>query len=168
MSFGPVSVSGHGQARPETPYEKGERTESRGAERAIRAAGVLVSVFAAAVTGVAELCLTPLRIGGVPIGVAVLLAAVANWTICWFAVTATGSRWAIGPPWVLWTIFMLFAAGVRTTEGDYLLSGNDWIALVMILVGSLSFAIYSYRAILRRHVVSDGHRPAELRDTPPP
>jgi hypothetical protein len=56
----------------------------------------------------------------------------------------------MGLPWALWTLFMLFAAGVRTTEGDYLLGGNDWVALVMILVGSLSFAVFSYRAILRR------------------
>jgi hypothetical protein len=45
---------------------------------------------------------------------------------------------------------MLFAAGVRTSEGDYLLGGDNWVALLMILVGSLSYAVYSYRMILRR------------------
>jgi len=38
---------------------------------------------------------------------------------------------------------------VRTHEGDYLLGGDDWVALVMILAGSLSFAIYAYRTILK-------------------
>ena len=45
---------------------------------------------------------------------------------------------------------MLVAAEVRTNEGDYLLVGGDWVALVMVLVGSLTFAVYAYRVILRR------------------
>ena len=44
------------------------------------------------------------------------------------------------------TIF--FAAGVRTDEGDYLLAGDNWVGLLMILAGSLSFALYAYRMIL--------------------
>ncbi len=127
-----------------------ERRESATAELAVRVGGVVVVVVATVVTAVAELYLTPLRVGGVPIGVAILFAAVANWALAWFALFTTGRRWAMGLPWALWTLFMLFAAGVRTTEGDYLLGGNDWVALVMILVGSLSFAVFSYRAILRR------------------
>ena len=88
--------------------------------------------------------------GGPLLGVSILLAVAANYGIAWFAVTTTGRRWAMGPPWAFWTVLMLFAAGVRTTEGDYLLSGDDWPALVMILVGSLTFAVYSYRMILKR------------------
>jgi hypothetical protein len=127
-----------------------ERTPSAAAEVAVRAGGVVVVVLATVVTAVAELYLTPLRVGGVPIGVAIPFAAAANWGLAWFALTTTGRRWAMGLPWALWTVIMLFAAGVRTTEGDYLLGGNDWVALVMILVGSLAFAVYSYRVILRR------------------
>jgi hypothetical protein len=135
-------------AEAETPVEE-KRPDPRLAP-VLLAAGLLVSIVATVVTAVAELYLTPLRLGGVPIGVAVLFAAVANWGLGWFAVTTTGRRWALAPPWALWTIIMLFAAGVRTREGDYLLSGNDWIALVMILVGSLSFAVFAYRLILTR------------------
>jgi len=150
----------------ETPPEH-EHKQHVAVDRAVRAAGVLISILAAVVTAVAELYLTPLRIGGVPIGVAVLFAAAANWSICWFALTTTERRWALAPPWVVWTVFMLVATGVRTTEGDYLLGGDDWIALVMILVGSLTFAAYTYQAILRPAVVRSGSRPAELRDQPP-
>jgi hypothetical protein len=107
-------------------------------------------ILATVVTAVAEFYLTPLRLGGVPLGVAIVFAAVANWGLGWFAVTTTGRRGALAAPWALWTVIMLFAAGVRTREGDYLLSGNDWIALVMILVGSLSFAVFAYRLILAR------------------
>ncbi|MCA2214057.1 hypothetical protein [Jidongwangia harbinensis] len=115
-----------------------------------RVLGLVISLVATVVTGVLELFLTPLRIGGVPVGATVLLAGAANAAIAWFAVHTTRRRWAVGPPWALWTVMMIFASGVRTREGDYLVSGNDWIALVMILVGSLAFAIYAYRLILHR------------------
>jgi hypothetical protein len=116
----------------------------------LRVAGVVITLLATVVTAVAELYLTPLHVGGVPIGVAVPFAALANWSIAWFAVHTVRRRWALGPPWVLWTVLMFLASGMRTREGDYLLSEDDWIALVMILVGSLAFAIYAYRMILRR------------------
>jgi hypothetical protein len=146
-------------------YPGGGRKPGPGWEPLIRVGGVLVSVVAAVVTGVLELLLTTLRAGdvvtiwkgdaigsggGPPIGLSILLAAVANYAIAWFAVSTTGRRWALAPPWALWTLMMLLAAGVRTNEGDYLLSGSDWVGLVMILVGSLTFAVYSYRMILRR------------------
>ncbi len=127
-----------------------ERAVSAAGDLAVRIGGVVVVLAATVVTAVAEFYLTPLRIRGVPIGVAVPFAAVANWGLAWFAWFTTGRRWAMGLPWVLWTVIMLFGAGVRTTEGDYLLGAGDWVALVMILVGSLSFAVFSYRAILRR------------------
>jgi hypothetical protein len=116
----------------------------------VRVLGLVVCVLATVVTSVVELYLTPLRLGGVPIGVAIVFAAAANWALAWFAVRTTGRRWAAGVPWVLWTVLMLFAAGAKTAEGDYLIGGTDWIALVMILVGSLSFAVYAYRLIIRR------------------
>ena len=94
------------------------------------------------------------KIGGVPIGVAVLAAVVANLALCWFVMSTVGRRWALAPPWAVWTLIMFYAAGVRTTEGDYLLSGDNWVALVMILVGSLTFAVYTYRAILKRPAVT--------------
>ena len=135
-------------AEVETPVEE-KRPDPRLAPVLV-AAGLLVAILATVVTAVAEFYLTPVRLGGVPIGVAVVFAAVANWGLSWFAVTTTGRRWALIPPWALWTIIMVFAAGVRTREGDHLLSGNDWIALVMILAGSLSFAVFAYRLILTR------------------
>lgn len=140
------------------------RAPWRGWDPSIRVAGVVVSIVAAFLSGVLEVLLSTLRAGdlvtlwrGDPIGsgsgpllgVSVLLAVAGNLGIAWFAVGTTGRRWALGPPWALWTLLMLFASGVRTHEGDYLLSGDNWVALVMILVGSLTFAIYSYRLILK-------------------
>lgn len=127
---------------------------SRALELVVRSAGVGISVLAAVFTAALEIFLSPLRLGGVPVGVAVLLAVVANVAICWFAVTTVGRRWAVAPPWAVWTLIMFFATGMRTTEGDYLVSGKDWVALVMVLVGSLTFAIYTYRLILRGRPVT--------------
>ena len=122
---------------------------SRALELVVRGAGVFIAVLAAVLTAALEIFLSPLRIGGVPVGVAVLVAVAANVAISWFAVATVGRRWALAPPWAVWTLIMFFAAGLRTAEGDYLISGEDWVALVTILVGSLTFAGYTYRMILK-------------------
>jgi hypothetical protein len=149
-------------AAPEPAPEA--RTPWAGWDSLIRAGGVAVAVLAALFSGVLEIFLSTLRAGDVvtvwggdPIGsgagpllgLSILLALVLNYAIAWFAVATTGRRWALGPPWALWTLLMLFAASVRTGEGDYLLGGENWVALVTVLVGSLSFAVYSYRMILK-------------------
>jgi hypothetical protein len=144
-----VSTAGRGGADAGAPPASERKAERRGLDVIIRVAGVVVSVLAAIVTGALEIFSSQLRIGGVLVGASILAALVANPAIAWFAVTTTGRRWALAPPWIVWTILMLGAAGIRTDEGDYLISGDDWVALVMILVGSLAFAVYSYRMILR-------------------
>jgi hypothetical protein len=133
---------------PSAPQD--ERAESRALDRTLRVAGLCIALLATVLTAALELFLTTLRVGGVPVGVSIVLAAVANPAIAWFAVTATEWRWALGLPWALWTLLMLAAAGIRTDEGDYLIGASDWVALVMILVGSLAFALYAYRMILGR------------------
>ena len=96
-----------------------------GLERLIKIAGVVVSLLAAVLSALLELFMTPLRLGGVLIGAAIVAAVVGNYAISWFAVTTVGRRWALAPPWALWTGVMFFAAGTRTAEGDYLISGDD-------------------------------------------
>ncbi|MEV4402407.1 hypothetical protein AB0J66_09480 [Actinoplanes sp. NPDC049598] len=162
VTAGAASVSG--DERPS--IEVAARREPwAGAEPLIRWGGLVVAIVASFVSGVFELLLSTLRAGDVVsvwggdaigsgggplLGLSVVLAAVLNYAIAWFAVTTTRRKWALGPPWALWTLMMLLAAGVRTSEGDYLLGGENWIALVMILVGSLTYAVYSYRLILKR------------------
>jgi hypothetical protein len=134
-----------------------------GLDIVLRAAGVGISIIATLVTAFLELELSSLRIGaigalldgrspyegsGAPLPLVVPLTVVANLGIAWFAVTTTGRRWAAGPPWALWTLIMLIAASTRTAEGDYLLGGENWVALVTILAGSLTFAVYAYQLIL--------------------
>ncbi len=136
-----------------------------GWELILRICALVVALVAALVSAVFEVVFSTMRAGdfvtiwrGTPIGsgvgptipVSIVLAVVLNFAIAWFAVSTTGRRWAAGPPWALWTVIMLFASGVRTSEGDYLLGGNNWVALIMILLGSLTFAGATYRAILTR------------------
>ncbi|GID25365.1 hypothetical protein C8E87_4012 [Paractinoplanes brasiliensis] len=159
--------TGH-ETEVSTPPEQTPAPEPRKPadwEPLIRAGGVVVSILAALISGFLEINLSTLRSGdlvtiwrgdaigsggGPLLGLSILLAGGLNWAIAWFAVTTTRRRWALAPPWALWTLLMLGAAGVRTDEGDYLLGGENWVALVMILVGSLTYAIFSYRLILKR------------------
>jgi hypothetical protein len=147
MTLEAPSVSSPAEPPPPAP-------PSRALELLIRGAGLLISVLATVLTAMLELFLSPLRIGGVPIGVAIPVTVVANLALSWFAVTTVGRRRALALPWAVWTLIMFFAAGMRSTEGDYLISGKDWVALVMILLGSLTFAGYTYRLILRRPPVT--------------
>jgi hypothetical protein len=121
----------------------------------LRAGGLIVATAATIVTAVAEIYLVPLRAGPVHLGAAVLVAAVVNWVLAWFVVVTTGRRWSAGVPWVLWTVVMLVASGASTPEGDHLIKGSDdpfadgaWVAPLMILGGSLSFAVFACRSIM--------------------
>lgn len=146
-----------------------------GWDTVISVAGITVSIIATVLTAYVELALSTLRTGafgavlrgdspfeasGSAVPVAVLVAIGANVAISWFAVTTSGKRWAIGPPWALWTLIMLLASGSQSAEGDYLLSQTNWVATVVILAGSLTFAVYSYRLILRPRPPADSGLPA--------
>ncbi|GAA2682678.1 hypothetical protein [Actinoplanes palleronii] len=152
----------------EAPGQQVEATPAAGRpvwDVALRSAGVLISVVATVVTTLLEVELSVLRVGGVTglfhgdaaiwtgggalTGLAVPLTVGANLGLAWLAVTTIGRSWGIGVPWALWTLLMLGAAGTRTAEGDYLLGGDNWVALVMILAGSLSFAFYAYKMIMK-------------------
>jgi hypothetical protein len=115
----------------------------------LRISGGVLAVVAALLSGLLELFFVPLRAGSILLGLAALAAVPINVGIAWFAVHTVGRRWALGPPWAAWTLLMFFAASVRSTEGDYLVAGDNWAALVLILLGSLAFAVYAYRLILR-------------------
>ncbi|RIV33180.1 hypothetical protein D2L64_24260 [Micromonospora radicis] len=115
-------------------------------DAALRVAGGLIAVVAGTVTAVLELLLAPLRIGGYPIGVAVLVAVVANAALSWFAIETVGSRWAVALPALPWVVIMVAAAD-RTSEGDVLLIGN-WVGFVLVVVGAMTFAVMAFRSIL--------------------
>jgi hypothetical protein len=136
-------------AEVQTPAGPEARPQSHALDLLIRIAGGVIAALASILSGVLEIFLSPLRAGGVLLGVSIVAAAVGNYAIGWFAHATVGKGSAVALPWALWTLLMLFAAGTRTHEGDYLISGDNWVALVMILVGSLTYALFAYRMIVK-------------------
>ncbi|TNH30147.1 hypothetical protein FHG89_09140 [Micromonospora orduensis] len=128
-----------------TPPEAGP--PSRLLDLGLRVAGAVVVVVAGVLTGVLELLLATVRVGGQLIGVSVLLAVGANIVLSWFAHEAVGRRWAVALPAVPWFALMAVAA-IRTSEGDLLLAGDNWVGLAMIVAGAMTFAVMGFRQIL--------------------
>ncbi|MBM7490742.1 hypothetical protein JOD64_001964 [Micromonospora luteifusca] len=125
----------------------------------LRLAGAIVVVVAGVLTGVLELLLATVRVGGQLIGVSALLAVGANIALSWFAYEVVGRRWAVALPAVPWFALMAVAA-VRTSEGDLLLAGDNWVGLAMIVAGAMTFAVMGFRQILAQ--------PSPLRLMTPP
>lgn len=128
-----------------TPPEAGP--PARLLDLGLRVAGAVVVVVAGVLTGVLELLLATVRVGGQLIGVSVLLAVGANIALSWFAHEAVGRRWAVALPAVPWFALMAVAA-IRTSEGDLLLAGDNWVGLAMIVAGAMTFAVMGFRQIL--------------------
>ncbi|WP_405100436.1 hypothetical protein [Micromonospora sp. NBC_01412] len=114
---------------------------------ALRVVGGLVAVIGAVATGLLELLLSTARVGGQLIGVSVLVAVAANIALGWFAYAAVGRRWAVVLPATPWFVLM-GAAAIRTSEGDLLLAGDNWVGLAMIVVGAMTFAVMGFRQVL--------------------
>ncbi|WP_112583798.1 hypothetical protein [Micromonospora noduli] len=120
---------------------------SRLLDLGVRLVGAIVVVLAGVLTGVLELLLATVRVGGQLVGVSVLLAIGANIVLSWFAYEAVGRRWAVALPAVPWFALMAVAA-IRTNEGDLLLAGDNWVGLAMIVAGAMTFAVMGFRQIL--------------------
>ncbi|GAB3143403.1 hypothetical protein GCM10027290_19650 [Micromonospora sonneratiae] len=113
----------------------------------LRVAGGLLSVVGAVLTGVLELLLSTLRVGGYLIGVSAVIAVLANVALSWFAYRTVGRKAAVALPALIWFVLMMVAAG-GTDEGDILLAGDNWVALALIVAGSMAFAVMAFRLIL--------------------
>ncbi|MFF3864781.1 hypothetical protein [Micromonospora sp. NPDC001898] len=132
---------------PQAPAPTPPRRAQRLLDVALRVVGGLVAVVGAVATGLLELILSTARVGGQLIGVSVLVAIVANIALGWFAYAAVGRRWAVVLPATPWFVLM-GAAAVRTSEGDLLLAGDNWVGLAMIVVGAMTFAVLGFRQVL--------------------
>jgi hypothetical protein len=113
---------------------------------ALRIAGGVIAFIAGAVTAAAELILSTLRVGSVLIGVAALVAVVANVVLSRFAYDTVGRPWAVGLPALSWFV-VIFTAATGTREGDIGLAGNNWVGLAIITLGSLTFGVMGFRLI---------------------
>jgi hypothetical protein len=112
---------------------------------ALRVAGGVVAVAVAATSALLEVFFSPLRVGGVLVGVSVVVAVGVNYWLPRFTVAATGRGWVALLPPLVWFALTVLAAG-RRGEGDVLL--GNWVGLVTIFAGSLAFAAGGYRLLL--------------------
>jgi hypothetical protein len=112
----------------------------RAAGLVIAIAGGLIAVVAGFGAGVLEGFLIPLRIGGVRVPIAVVVAIVANIGIALWTRYVTGNKLAPLAPAVAW-----FAAiallGTKSAAGDLVIIGDDWVALLTVFVGAIAFAV---------------------------
>jgi hypothetical protein len=113
----------------------------------LRLAAGAIAVVAAVLTGGLELMLATLRVGGQLVGLSVLLAVLANLALSWFAYHAVGGKAAVALPALVWFALMVPAAG-GTSEGDYLLAGDNWVGVVMIIAGAMTFAVVGFKLIM--------------------
>jgi hypothetical protein len=137
-------------ASVQSPPEPSQRPPGKALETLVKVSGAVVAVLAATFSGVLELFTTTVRVDGFLICVSVVAAIAGNYAIAWFTVATVGRVRAIALPGVVWVVMMLFAAGYRTHEGDYLIAGNNYVALGMIFCGSVTWAIFAYRTVLKR------------------
>lgn len=115
-------------------------------ELALRAAGGAVAVAAALATAALELMLSTLRIGGILIGLAALIAIVANVLLSQFAYRTVERKWSLALPGLAW-LAVIFPAATGTSEGDIGLA-NNWVGLAIVTLGSLTFAVMAFRLIV--------------------
>jgi hypothetical protein len=118
--------------------------------------GWVVVVGLAFVSAVWEAFLTPLAVqwtsGGhthfVRLPVALVGAVAGNAALTWFTRAMTGRVLTVLGPFAVWTVPMLLAS-TRTREGDLILTGGNWVSLVTMFAGGLTFAIAAYWLAIR-------------------
>jgi hypothetical protein len=111
---------------------------------AVSAAGLAVAGWAAAVLAVTGAFLTPYRIGSVLVPVSLVLVAVGNTALVRFAFAVTGRLMLALVPGLVWLV-VSFLGAERTDEGDLVLTADNWVAALYIVVGCLAIAVSAYR-----------------------
>ena len=118
-------------------------------EAALRVGGTIVAVWGSVLLALIGAFLTPVRVGGVLMPVSVLIAIVGNAGLMRFAYVTTEHRWLALLPGVVW-IVLAFVATSGTSEGDIVLTSNNWVGPVYLLSGSATVAVSAYRLLPRQ------------------
>jgi len=121
-------------------------------DRMYKIVGTIVGLGLGAITAFWAALLTPLHVtiaGSVMrLPVAPLFALVGNVGIFVLTRVVTGRTGLAVLPAVSWFV-VIFAAGRTTSEGDLLITGNNWVGVVTILVGAIAWAIGPYFTVIR-------------------
>jgi hypothetical protein len=112
-----------------------------------RVLGFVVALLLAAISAAYEAFLTPLYWGSTRLPVSLVMAVVGNLALVYFTYVVTGRRLAAVGPAVVWVAVMVAAAS-RSSEGDLVLTDNNWVGIGTMLAGSVAFAVAGYRLVL--------------------
>ncbi|GAA0896739.1 hypothetical protein GCM10009557_70940 [Virgisporangium ochraceum] len=129
------------------PVKAGPAPWLRWVDLGMRILGFLVAVCLTVLTAAFEVFLSSLYWDGYRLPVSVVAAVVVNAGLIWFTVAVTGRRLPVAAIAVLWVAVMVVASS-RKTEGDLLLTDTNWVGIVTMLVGSLTYAVAGYRLVL--------------------
>jgi len=132
-------------AMAEAPSPPGETGEPSSTERqldlGLKIVGAFVATGLGALAGLYEALLAPLRLPhSVYAPVALVLAVLGNPVLSWFAGAVTGRRAAAILPAAAWCVIW-YASASRTTEGDLIITGGNWVGLATLLAGPIAFAV---------------------------
>ncbi|GAA2367253.1 hypothetical protein [Dactylosporangium salmoneum] len=117
----------------------------------IKVAGLVIATLLAIVLALFEAFYSPLRIGGVRVPVSLVLALATNPLLGWFAFTTSRLRLAALLPAAAWCVIWFVAAG-KTSEGDLVITGDNWVGLLTLFAGPLAFAIGIYVSSMRQRL----------------
>jgi hypothetical protein len=106
---------------------------------------LVVLVFDTVALAVVELLYLPLRVGGVPVPITILLAAVSTPWLVRSAAALGGPRIVAGVPLVVW-VLVIGVLGVGGPGGDVLLAAN-WPSALLLCGGIFPSAVILGRAM---------------------
>ncbi|GAA3448265.1 hypothetical protein GCM10018962_00980 [Dactylosporangium matsuzakiense] len=133
----------------------------------ITVTGLIVATLLGVALAVVEAVWAPLRIGGFRVPASLVVALVTNPMLGWFAYTVTKRRLATLLPAAAWCVVWIMAAG-RTTEGDMIITEDNWVGLLTLFAGPLAFAVGIYISNMRQHVAPTRATTAKPSPEPPP
>lgn len=133
----------------------GDPTETKQPERPatsplwLQLAGLGVAGLGALVVAVVGAFFTPYRIGSILVPVSLVIVVGGLTAVTRFAYALTNRVGLSLVPGALWLVMSLVLSA-PTTEGDVILLQQNWVAVVYILVGSVTLGVLAYRMIVPR------------------
>jgi hypothetical protein len=134
-------------APPRTPGEAPAAGSGQPDPLWLRLAGLAVACVAALLLALLGAFLTPLRFGTVLVPLSLLLVVGGLVGILWFAKIATDHVGLSLVPGIVWLLISLILSS-RTTEGDLVLTQQNWVGSVYLLLGSVTIGVVAYRMIV--------------------
>ncbi len=103
-----------------------------------RVAGGLLILAATLLVALVEAFYVPLRLGTVRLPVSAAIAVACHPALIWGMRAATMSNLAMCTPLALW-LAVLLPLSLRRADGDLIITGDNWVATVLLFGGTLLF-----------------------------